>query len=58
MVAKKTRRVGIDERLQEYERKLREELYQQYAAAGIGAELVGAGACADSHAPLLQLSEF
>ena len=44
MVARKTKQVSIDERLQQYERKLREELYQKYAEAGIGPELVGAGA--------------
>jgi predicted nucleotide-binding protein (sugar kinase/HSP70/actin superfamily) len=45
MVAKKTKRITIEERLQDYERKLREELYQRYAAAGIGPELVGVGSC-------------
>jgi activator of 2-hydroxyglutaryl-CoA dehydratase/predicted nucleotide-binding protein (sugar kinase/HSP70/actin superfamily) len=45
MVAKKTKRITIEERLQAYEQKLREELYQQYAAAGIGPELVGVGSC-------------
>ena len=45
MVAKKTKRITIEERLQAYEQKLREELYQKYAAAGIGPELVGVGSC-------------
>ena len=44
MIAKKTKQITIAERLQEYERKLREELYRQYAEAGIGPELVGVGA--------------
>jgi activator of 2-hydroxyglutaryl-CoA dehydratase/predicted nucleotide-binding protein (sugar kinase/HSP70/actin superfamily) len=43
MVAKKTKRLTIEERLRQYESKLREELYRQYAEAGIGPELVGAG---------------
>jgi len=58
MVAKKTKRLSIEGRLQAYERKLREELYRQYAEAGIGSELVGRGARAESHEPLLQLTEF
>lgn len=58
MVAKKTKRLSIEERLKAYERKLREELYRQYAEAGIGSELVGRGARAESHEPLLQLTEF
>jgi activator of 2-hydroxyglutaryl-CoA dehydratase/predicted nucleotide-binding protein (sugar kinase/HSP70/actin superfamily) len=58
MVAKKTKRISIEERLQEYERKLREELYRQYAEAGLGPELVGAGAGVECHEPLLQLTEF
>jgi predicted nucleotide-binding protein (sugar kinase/HSP70/actin superfamily) len=45
MVAKKTKRISIEERLQAYEQKLRQELYQQYAAAGIGPELVGVSSC-------------
>jgi activator of 2-hydroxyglutaryl-CoA dehydratase/predicted nucleotide-binding protein (sugar kinase/HSP70/actin superfamily) len=45
MVVKKTRRVTIEERMQAYERQLRAELYQKYAEAGIGPELVGVGAC-------------
>jgi predicted nucleotide-binding protein (sugar kinase/HSP70/actin superfamily) len=59
MVAKKTRQVTIEERMQAYERKLRDELYQQYAAAGIGPELVGIGACghAEPGDRLLQLTE-
>jgi hypothetical protein len=44
MVAKKSRQITIEERLHEYERRLREELYQRYAEAGIGPELVGVGA--------------
>ena len=43
MVAKKTKRITIEERLRQYESKLREELYRRYAEAGIGPELVGAG---------------
>ncbi|HXH10103.1 MAG TPA: BadF/BadG/BcrA/BcrD ATPase family protein [Alphaproteobacteria bacterium] len=58
MVAKKTKRLSIEERLKAYERKLREELYRQYAEAGIGSELVGRGARAESYEPLLQLTEF
>jgi activator of 2-hydroxyglutaryl-CoA dehydratase/predicted nucleotide-binding protein (sugar kinase/HSP70/actin superfamily) len=58
MVAKKTRRITIDERLKEYERQLRDELYRRYAEAGIGSELVGAGTRTESHEPLLQLTEF
>jgi activator of 2-hydroxyglutaryl-CoA dehydratase/predicted nucleotide-binding protein (sugar kinase/HSP70/actin superfamily) len=58
MVAKKTKRVTIEERLQAYEQKLREELYQQYAAAGIGPELVGVGSCGHAQPAerLLQLT--
>ena len=58
MVAKKTKRITIEERLQAYEQKLREELYQQYAAAGIGPELVGVGSCGptESGERLLQLT--
>jgi activator of 2-hydroxyglutaryl-CoA dehydratase/predicted nucleotide-binding protein (sugar kinase/HSP70/actin superfamily) len=58
MVAKKTKRITIEERLQAYEQKLREELYQKYAAAGIGTELVGVGSCghAESGEQLLQLT--
>jgi activator of 2-hydroxyglutaryl-CoA dehydratase/predicted nucleotide-binding protein (sugar kinase/HSP70/actin superfamily) len=58
MVTKKTKRITIEERLQDYERKLRQELYQQYAEAGIGADLVGAGACghAEPGERLLQLT--
>jgi activator of 2-hydroxyglutaryl-CoA dehydratase/predicted nucleotide-binding protein (sugar kinase/HSP70/actin superfamily) len=58
MLAKKTRRMTVEERMQAYERKLREELYQQYAEAGIGPELVGAGACghAEPGERLLQLT--
>jgi activator of 2-hydroxyglutaryl-CoA dehydratase/predicted nucleotide-binding protein (sugar kinase/HSP70/actin superfamily) len=58
MVMMKTKRIGIEDRMQEYERKLREELYQKYAEAGIGTELVGAGACghAEPGERLLQLT--
>jgi activator of 2-hydroxyglutaryl-CoA dehydratase/predicted nucleotide-binding protein (sugar kinase/HSP70/actin superfamily) len=58
MVAKKTKRITIEERLRAYEQKLREELYQQYAAAGIGPELVGVGSCgqAEPGEQLLQLT--
>ncbi|MGH8056645.1 MAG: hypothetical protein ACREOH_05335, partial [Candidatus Entotheonellia bacterium] len=58
MVAKKSKQITIEERLQEYERKLREDLYRQYAEAGIGPELVGAGADAraESGERLLQLT--
>jgi predicted nucleotide-binding protein (sugar kinase/HSP70/actin superfamily) len=58
MVAKKTRQLTIEDRLQAYECKLREELYQQYAKAGIGPELVGAGASghAEPGERLLQLT--
>jgi activator of 2-hydroxyglutaryl-CoA dehydratase/predicted nucleotide-binding protein (sugar kinase/HSP70/actin superfamily) len=58
MVAKKTRRVTIEERMQAYERQLRAELYQQYAEAGIGPELVGVGACGHTEPgeQLLQLT--
>jgi activator of 2-hydroxyglutaryl-CoA dehydratase/predicted nucleotide-binding protein (sugar kinase/HSP70/actin superfamily) len=58
MVAKKTKRITIEERLQAYEQKLREELYQKYAAAGIGPELVGVGSCghAEPSEQLLQLT--
>jgi activator of 2-hydroxyglutaryl-CoA dehydratase/predicted nucleotide-binding protein (sugar kinase/HSP70/actin superfamily) len=58
MVAKKTKRITIEERLRAYEQKLREELYQQYAAAGIGPELVGVGSCghAEPGERLLQLT--
>ncbi len=58
MVAKKTKRITIEERLQAYEQKLREELYQKYAAAGIGPELVGVGSCgrAEPGERLLQLT--
>jgi predicted nucleotide-binding protein (sugar kinase/HSP70/actin superfamily) len=58
MVARKTKRIGIEERMREYERKLREELYQKYAEAGIGSELVGAGACGHTEPSerLLQLT--
>jgi hypothetical protein len=57
-VAKKTKQLTIEERMQAYERKLREELYQRYAEAGIGAELVGAGSCghAEPGERLLQLT--
>jgi hypothetical protein len=48
MIAKKTKRLSIEERLQTYEQTLRQELYQQYAAAGVGPELVGAGAGASA----------
>jgi predicted nucleotide-binding protein (sugar kinase/HSP70/actin superfamily) len=58
MVAKRTQRISIDERLMAYERRLREDLYRQYAAAGIGAELVGVSGGAESPAPLLQLTEL
>jgi activator of 2-hydroxyglutaryl-CoA dehydratase/predicted nucleotide-binding protein (sugar kinase/HSP70/actin superfamily) len=58
MVMMKTKRIGIEDRMQEYERKLREELYQKYAEAGIGTELVGTGACghAEPGERLLQLT--
>jgi predicted nucleotide-binding protein (sugar kinase/HSP70/actin superfamily) len=58
MVARKTKRISIEERMREYERKLREELYQKYAEAGIGSELVGAGTCghAEPGERLLQLT--
>jgi activator of 2-hydroxyglutaryl-CoA dehydratase/predicted nucleotide-binding protein (sugar kinase/HSP70/actin superfamily) len=58
MVARKTKRISIEERMWEYERKLREDLYQKYAEAGIGSELVGAGACghAEPGERLLQLT--
>jgi activator of 2-hydroxyglutaryl-CoA dehydratase/predicted nucleotide-binding protein (sugar kinase/HSP70/actin superfamily) len=58
MVAKKTKRITIEERLQAYERKLRQELYQKYAEAGIGPELVGVGSCghAEPDEHLLQLT--
>jgi predicted nucleotide-binding protein (sugar kinase/HSP70/actin superfamily) len=58
MVAKKTRQLTIEERMQAYERKLREELHQQYAEAGIGPELVGVGTCghAEPGERLLQLT--
>jgi activator of 2-hydroxyglutaryl-CoA dehydratase/predicted nucleotide-binding protein (sugar kinase/HSP70/actin superfamily) len=58
MVARKTKQIGIEERMREYERKLREELYQKYAEAGIGSELVGAGAYGHSEPGerLLQLT--
>jgi activator of 2-hydroxyglutaryl-CoA dehydratase/predicted nucleotide-binding protein (sugar kinase/HSP70/actin superfamily) len=42
MVATKTKYITIEERLRQYESKLREELYRRYAEAGIGPELVGA----------------
>jgi activator of 2-hydroxyglutaryl-CoA dehydratase/predicted nucleotide-binding protein (sugar kinase/HSP70/actin superfamily) len=60
MIAKKAKRLTIEERLKAYERQLREELYRRYAEAGIGPELVGTGAraCAERHEPLLQLTEF
>jgi len=45
MVAKKTKRLTLEERMHAYERTLREELYRQYAEAGIGPELVGTGTC-------------
>jgi activator of 2-hydroxyglutaryl-CoA dehydratase/predicted nucleotide-binding protein (sugar kinase/HSP70/actin superfamily) len=59
MVAKKTRQLTIEERMRAYERRLREELYQKYAEAGIGSELVGVGGCGhtESGAQLLQLTE-
>jgi hypothetical protein len=47
MVAKKTKHTTIEERLRQYESKLREELYRQYAEAGIGPELMGAGTPAE-----------
>jgi len=58
MVAKKTRQITIAERLQAYEHRLREELYRQYAEAGIGPELVGAGGNghAEAGGRLLQLT--
>jgi activator of 2-hydroxyglutaryl-CoA dehydratase/predicted nucleotide-binding protein (sugar kinase/HSP70/actin superfamily) len=58
MVARKTKQISIEERMREYERKLREELYQKYAEAGIGSELVGAGTCghAEPGERLLQLT--
>jgi predicted nucleotide-binding protein (sugar kinase/HSP70/actin superfamily) len=58
MVARKTKQISIEERMRDYERKLREELYQKYAEAGIGSELVGAGACghAEPGERLLQLT--
>ena len=58
MVARKTKQISIEERMRQYERRLREELYQKYAEAGIGSELVGAGACghAEPGERLLQLT--
>jgi activator of 2-hydroxyglutaryl-CoA dehydratase/predicted nucleotide-binding protein (sugar kinase/HSP70/actin superfamily) len=58
MVARKTKQISIEERMRDYERKLREELYRKYAEAGIGSELVGAGACghAEPGERLLQLT--
>jgi predicted nucleotide-binding protein (sugar kinase/HSP70/actin superfamily) len=60
MVAKKTKRLSIEERLQAYEQKLRHDLYLQYAAAGVGPELVGAGACGHEEPGegLLQLTVY
>jgi activator of 2-hydroxyglutaryl-CoA dehydratase/predicted nucleotide-binding protein (sugar kinase/HSP70/actin superfamily) len=58
MVARKTKQISIEERMRDYERKLRGELYQKYAEAGIGSELVGTGACghAEHGERLLQLT--
>jgi hypothetical protein len=57
-VAKKTKRMTIEERMQVYERKLREELYQRYAEAGVSNDLVGAGVCGHTEPSerLLQLT--
>jgi predicted nucleotide-binding protein (sugar kinase/HSP70/actin superfamily) len=58
MVAAKTKKITIADRLQEYEHRLREELYRQYAEAGIGPDLVGVGAKSQAEAggQLLQLT--
>lgn len=58
MVAKKTKHITIEERLRQYESKLREELYRRYAEAGIGPELMGAGTPAkvDRGEQLVQLT--
>jgi hypothetical protein len=58
MVARKTKQISIEERMRDYERKLREKLYRKYAEAGIGSELVGTGACvhAEPGERLLQLT--